>query len=246
MNKRWLVLVWTLGFVFPLGAQDRVRLISDIGLIEGGIVQGLTSPITLIVGIDLTMTALYKLSDERGVIKGGQFLKGFNSFSLDVRDRFERSGTYAYTLELKAGDYVVQKKFKIDIRLDRPQELEQQQTETPAESEHVVSMYVGGQLVVSYRKLHTAELSKEIAAIPRPYKIDPYDSSAEPKPDMGFPILGAAVAAINAIKGLLSKKDTKELTRPVVKKTQISTRFIRINPSGGELTVTAVISLWLE
>ena len=141
---------------------------------------------------------------------------------------------------------IANKKFKIDIRLDLPKELEQQEAETPVESEHVVSMYVGGQLVVSYRKLHTAELSKEIAAIPRPYKIDPYDSSAEPKPDMGFSILGAAVAAINTLKGLLNKKDTKALTRPVVKKTQISTRFIRINPSGGKLAVTAVISLWLE
>ena len=54
MNKRWLVLVWILGSILPLEAQDHVHLISDIGLIEGGTVQGLTSPITLVVGIDLT------------------------------------------------------------------------------------------------------------------------------------------------------------------------------------------------
>jgi hypothetical protein len=123
--------------------------------------------------------------------------------------------------------------------------LEEKQAEAPVDSEHVVSMYVGGQLVVSYRKLYTAKLSEEIAAIPRPYKINPYDSSAEPSPDMGFSILGAAAAAYEVIKGLLSKKKSVEPTRPVVKKTHISTRFIRTNPSGEELSVTAVISLWI-
>jgi hypothetical protein len=227
-------------------AQDSVRLISDIGLIDSGTGQITTPPNNLIIGIDLTMAALYKLSDESGVIKGGQFLKGFNAFSLDIRDRFDQSGNYAYTLELKAGDYVVQRKFVIAIRIDLPEAADPPQAEPQAESEHVVSMYVGGQLVVSYRKLHTAELSEEIAAIPRPYKINPYDAAAEPAPDMGFPILGAAVAAYSLIKGLLSKKDSEGATQPVVKKTQIALRFIRIDPSRGGQTATAVISLWLE
>ena len=246
MNRRLLALIWILGFTLPSLAQENVRLISDIGLIESGVGRNATPPNTLIVGIDVNRDVFYKLSDERGIIKGGQFLIGFNAFSINVRDRFERSGTYAYTLEIKAGASVVQRKFKIDIRIDHPMELEEEQAKTPAESEHIVSMYVGGQLVVSYRKLHTAELSKEIAAIPRPYKIDPYDSAAEPSPDTGIPILGAAVAAYQIIKGLLSKKDSEEPTRPPVKRIQISTSFIRSKPSGGELTVTAVISLWLE
>jgi len=246
MNRRLLVLVWILGLTLSLGAQENVRLISDIGLIDNGVRQRTTPPNTLVVGIDVNKDVLYKLSDDRGVIKGGQFLKGFNAFSVTVHDRFEQSGTYAYILELKAGNLVVQRKFKIDIRIDLPKELEEKEAEAPAEREHVVSMFVGGQLVVSYRKLHTADLSKEIAAIPRLYEIDPYDSSAEPSPDMGFPILGAAVAAYQVIKGLLSKKDSEEPTRPVVKKTQISTSFIRSDSSGRERTVTAVISLWIE
>jgi hypothetical protein len=225
MNKQLLFLTWILGFAFSLVAQENVRLISDIGLLDNDVRQRTTPPDVLVVGIDVTMNVLYKLSDDRGVIKGGQFLKGFNAFSIDVGNRFEQSGAYAYTLELKAGAYVVQKKFKIDIRIDLPHKLQEKQAEAPAESEHVVSMYVGGQLVVSYRKLHTAELSEEIAAIPRPYKIDPYDAAAEPSPDTGFPILGAAVAAYQVIKGLLSKKDSEAPTRPVVKKTQISRHF---------------------
>ncbi len=203
--------------MLPLAALENVRLISDIGLIDPGASQTTIPPNTLVVGIDVTRDVLYKLSDDGGIIKGGQFLKGFNAISLNVRDRFEQSGTYAYTLELKAGEYVAQKKFKIDIRIDLPVELEGKTAEAPVESEHVVSMYVGGQLVVSYRKLYTAKLSEEIAAIPRPYTIDPYDSSAEPSPDMGFPILGAAAAAYQVIKGLLSKKKSVEPTRPVVK-----------------------------
>lgn len=246
MNKRLLVLVWILGFTFPLVAQENVRLISDIGLIESDAGKSDTPPETVIVGIEANMDLLYKLLDDTGVIKGGQFLKGFNSFRINVHNRFDRSGTYAYTLELKAGNYVVQRKFKIDIRIDLHEELEGKQAEAPAKSEHVVSMYVGGQLVVSYRKLHTADLSEEIAAIPRPYEIDPYDSAAEPSPDAGIPILGAAVAAYQVIKGLLSKKVPEEPSRPVVARTQISTSFIRSNPDGAERTVTAVISLWLE
>jgi hypothetical protein len=246
MNKRWLVLVWILGFALPLAAQEGVRLISNMGLIDSGANLRLSPPNTLVVGIDVNMDVLFKLSDDTGVIKGGQFLKGFNSFSLDVQDRFGRSGTYPYTLELKAGAHIVRKKFKIDIRIDLPQESEQQQSETQAESEHVVSLYVDGQLVVSYRKLYTEELSKEIAAIPRPYKINPYESAAEPQPDAGVSILSAAAAAYQVIKGLLGKKKPDKPTRPVDLKTQISTRWLRLSSSGEERTLAAVISLWIE
>ena len=158
--------MWILGLVLPLAAQENVRLISDIGLIDSGARQTTTPPNTLVVGIDVTMDVLYKLSDDEGIIKGGQFLKGFNAISLNVRDRFEQSGTYAYTLELKAGAYVVQRKFKIDIRIDLPLVVAEEQAEAPVENEHVVSMYVGGQLVVSYRKLYTAKLSKKLLPYP--------------------------------------------------------------------------------
>lgn len=246
MNKRWLVLVWLLGFTLPLAAQEGVRLISNMGLIDSGASPGLSPPNTLVVGLDVNMNVLFKLSDDTGVIKGGQFLKGFNSFNLEVQNRFGKSGAYLYTLELKAGAHVVQRKFTIDIRIDLPQESEQKQTETQAESEHVVSLYVDGQLVVSYRKLYTEELSEEIAAIPRPYKINPYESAAEPQPDTGVPILAAAAAAYQVIKGLLSKKKSDKPTRPVDLKSQIATRWVRLDSSGEERTLTAIISLWIE
>jgi hypothetical protein len=247
MNKNVLILGWTLGFALLLGAQEHIRLISDIGLIDGRTGTTIAPPSTLVMGITVNLDVLFKLSDDGGVIKAGQFLKGFNTFGLDVHNRFERSGTYAYTLELKAGSYLVQKDFKIDIRIDLPKEPEENKEPIPAKSEHVVSMYVGGQLVVSYRKLHTAKLFKDIASIPRPYSINPYDSSAEPSPNAGgVSILSAAAAALQAITGLLSKKDEEEPLRPVVTKTQITKRFIRIDPSGAERTATAVISLWIE
>lgn len=236
-----------LGLSTFLGAQDNIRLISNIGLIDSVTSQTTAPPNTLVIGIDVTRDVLFKLGDGSGVIKAGQFLKGFNTFSLNMRHRFGQSGTYAYTLEIKAGSYIVQKEFKLDIRIDLPKELKETEEAVTAKSEHVVSLYVSGQLVVSYRKLHTAKLSKDIAAIPRPYAIDPYESSAEPSPDAsGVSVLSAAAAAYQVIKGLLSKKDSQEPVRPVVPKTQITRQFVSgVSGSGGRLA-TAVITLWVD
>jgi len=237
--------VFILGLSTLLGAQDDIRLISNIGLIDSGTGQTTAPPNTLVIGIDVTRDVLFKLGDDSGIIKAGQFLKGFNTFSLNMRNRFGQSGTYAYTLEIKAGSYIVQKEFKLDIRIDLPKELKEEAV--TAKSEHVVSLYVSGQLVVSYRKLHTAKLSKDIAAIPRPYAIDPYESSAEPSPNAsGVSILSAAAAAYQVIKGLLSKKDSQEPVRPVVPKTQIAKQFVSSVPGSGGRLVTAVITLWVE
>jgi hypothetical protein len=248
MSKKSLVLIWFAAFTLVLSAQESIPLISEIGMIESESDSGTTPPRQMIIGVEVTRDVLYKLFDERGVLKGGQFLRGFNSFGIDVGDRFEHAGSCSYTLELKYGSRVFRKSFTLDIRIDEPQVIQPQPDEDVIKRENIVSMYVGNRLIVSNRKLYTSELSKKIQEIPRPYNIDPYDSAAEPsvKDLQGVPILEALAAAAGVIKGLFSKKDDAEPPKPVRKKSVITKRFIRNDPERGEITVTAVISLRTE
>jgi len=245
MSKKRLVLLWFAVFTLVLNAQESLNLISEIGLIESETDVGSAPPRELIIGVDATRAAFYKLSDGRKILKGGQFLRGFNSFSIDVRNHFEQSETRTYTLELKSDSRVVRKHFTLEIRIDVPRVVQPVSDEAVIKRENIVSMYVGDRLIVSNRKLYTSELSKKIQEIPRPYNIDPYDSAAEPsvKDVQGVPVLEALAAAAGVIKGLFTKKDTEEPSKPVRKKSLITKRFIRNDPERGEIPVTAVISL---
>ncbi|MBN1225163.1 MAG: hypothetical protein JXB23_18075 [Candidatus Aminicenantes bacterium] len=248
MNKKILILLWLTVFTFFLKAEDGIPLISEIGLIESDRGSSTTAPLQLIIGVEATRKVFYKLSDDRQVIKGGQFLRGFNSFGIEVGDRFEHSGTYTFALELKTDSQVTRKHFIIDIRLQEPETVTEEPDEEVIKRENIVSMYVGERLIVSNRKLYISELAEKIKAIPRPYSIDPNDSAAEPsmKNTGGVPIMEAVATVANVIKGLFEKKNTEEPLKSVQKKMRITTHFIRNDTSGREIPITAVISLRLD
>jgi hypothetical protein len=232
-------------FTYIHGEQQPVPLITEIGLIESSQGTETAAPRLLIIGIEATREIFYKLSDGRKIIKGGRFLRGYNSFSIDVGDFFERSGTHSYALELKADSQVTQKRFEIDVRLQESESQKEEPDEVVLKYENIVSMYVGQRLIVSNRKLYTTELAEKIKAIPRPYSIDPNDSAAEPslKNTGGVPILEAVAAAVSVVKGLFDKKNEEDPVTPIRKKMRITKHIIRNDPEKGETSVTAVISL---
>jgi hypothetical protein len=243
MSKRSFCLIFFLSITLLTFAQTPPPLILEIGLIDSDAYRGTSPPSRVIVGLELSRKTLYKLIHNGTTIKGGRFLKGFNSFSLETAHFFQRSGVHLYTLELKPGDRIIRKEFEIVVELE--DKAPPAKKEPVAEDkEYSLLMYIGDQLVASSKKLPTAEPSKKIEIPPPPYQIDPYDSAAEPSDKVtGVPILAAAAAIYQTIKDLTAKKDTDVRPQPIRKKSMILSTFLRSNPNGQIYKAKATISL---
>jgi hypothetical protein len=218
-------------------------VVLEIGLIDSDNYRGASPPAQLIVGLELNQNAYYKLIHKGATLKGGRFLKGFNSFSLETDKFFEGSGAHSYTLELKVEDRILQQEFEIAVKMEGLAPPEKK--ETPADKKsYTVLMYIGDQLVASSKKLPTAVPSKKIDVPPPPYQIDPYASAAEPDYTVtGVPIMATAMAIYQTIKDLTSKKDKEVRPPPIQKKSVILLTFLRSSPEGQVYKAKATIAL---
>lgn len=243
MTKRSIRLIFLLYLCSGVLAQKPSGVILEIGLIDSDGYRGLSPPSQLIVGLELNRDAFYKITQNDLTLKGGQFLKGFNSFSLETDNFFDRSGIHFYTLELKIENYIIRQEFEIAVEME--DQAPRPKKETPTEDkEYTVLMYIGDQLVASSKKLPPAEPSKKIELPPPPYQIDPYASAAEPDYNAtGVPIFAAAAAIYQTIKDLTAKKDKDIRPQPIQKKSTIISTFLGNSPDGRVYKAKAVISL---
>lgn len=244
MSKRALCVIFLFHLYLGVFAQDRLPAVLEIGLIDSDSYRGTSPPSQLIVGLDLNQDAYYKLIHKGSTLRGGRFLKGFNSFSIETNDFFRGSGAHAYTLELKVEDRIIQQEFEIVVEMD--DNAPPAKKNPPFEKkEYTVLMYIGEQLVASSKKLPTVEPSRHIEMPPPPYQIDPYASAAEPDYKVtGVPILATAMALYQTIKDLTTKKDKEVRPPPVQKKSTILSAFLRSSPDGQVYQANATISLY--
>jgi hypothetical protein len=243
MIKRALCLISLLFLNLNVVSQTPSPVVLEIGLMDSDNYRSTSPPARLVVGLELSQDAYYKLIRNGSTLKGGRFLKGFNSFSLETENFFEQSGIHTYTLELKVADRIIQQEFEIAIEMEG--KAPPAKKETPAEEkEYTVLMYIGDQLVASSKKLPTAEPSKKIEVPPPPYQIDPYSSAAEPDYNVtGVPIFATALAIYQTIKDLTSKKDEYVRPQPIQKKSVILSTFLRSSPDGQVYKAKVTISL---
>lgn len=243
MSKRSLCAIFLLSLSLGALTQTPPPLVLEIGLIDSDSYRGTSPPARLIVGLEMSQVALYKLTHNKTTLKGGRFLKGFNSISLETDNFFEGSGVHAYILELKVENRIIRQEFEIAVEME--DQAPRATKETPAENkEYSVLMYIGDQLVASSKKLPTAEPSKKIEMPPPPYQIDPYASAAEPDYNAtGVPIFAAAIALYQTIKDLTAKKEKDERPQPIRKKSLITSTFLRSSPDGQVYKVNATITL---
>jgi hypothetical protein len=227
-------------------AQIPPPMILEIGLIDSDSYRGTSPPSQLIVGLELSRDALYKLTHNGTTLKGGRFLKGFNALSLETANFFHGSGVHTYMLELKIENRIIRHKLEIAVEIE--DKTPPAKNETPAEDkEYNVLMYIGDQLVASSKKLPTTKPSKKIELPPPPYQIDPYASAAEPDYNVtGVPIFAAAMAIYQTIKDLTAKKDTDIRPQPIRKKSMILSTFLRSSPDGQIYKAKATISLRIQ
>lgn len=243
MSKRSLCAIFLLSLSLGALTQTPPPLVLEIGLIDSDSYRGTSPPARLIVGLEMSQDALYKLTHNKTTLKGGRFLKGFNSISLETDNFFEGSGVHAYILELKVENRIIRQEFEIAVEME--DQAPRVTKETPAENkEYSVLMYIGDQLVASSKKMPTAEPSKKIEMPPPPYQIDPYASAAEPDYNAtGVPIFATAIALYQTIKDLTAKKEKDERPQPIRKKSLITSTFLRSSPDGQVYKVNATITL---
>ena len=200
-------------------------------------------PSKLIIGIDIKNDAYYKLSEGRNCIQGGLLKKGFNTFSISATRLFEKSGSYDYFLDLKAGDMIMRKKIEVDSKIDLPADLRESES-VIINKEYKVSLYVGGRLVACAKKSpeNNLPLKFELPHLPESY--DPFDPKIQENPfSNSFSILGVLAGMYQLVRELKKEKAEERKSPSFQRKQQISFTFNKKDSDGIEKEVMVVIQL---
>ncbi|MFP4081626.1 MAG: hypothetical protein ACLFVG_02600 [Candidatus Aminicenantes bacterium] len=228
---------------FGVYGEGELLWISEIGLVKSEIYDSPTPPPKILIAVEMETDAYYKLSDRKGVLKGGLFNKGFNMLSIQADDLFRRPGSYVYYLDLKKGQAVLKKEIELDIQwntypiIRRPEK----ETENP---EYRLSMYIGDELVYSSRKLPPRDISLKIDNPPWPDSFSPHDPvHRTDQVTNSFSVFSALGLAYDLIKKLTGEKSDESPVPPVQKYKQITTTFLKENPEGAVQEVKAIITL---
>jgi hypothetical protein len=222
--------------LYLAGWKAKYPLVTDVAFINRERPEDYSS-LGMEIGVELDSQALFKFSDEKGVIRGGMFHEGLNIIGLSDSRLFEQAGSHRYKLELKVGDTLVKREIQLTVQLEGENPFPQVGSK-PGESrtrEYTVSMYVGDRLILSSKKysLEDRPLQVDIKAggIP-PLFIPPFD-----RPDFTssqVSILDAAALAYKLISDLLKKKKEKEEPYvPGYKKVQEITKVLVQRDSQG-------------
>jgi len=223
--------------------ENQVPLITEIALIKTDTSDQLLPPRKLIIGIEISADAYYKLSFKGDIIKAGLLHRGLNLIHLEASHLFKDTGTHTYLLGLKREDLVLEKKLIIDIHLEISAIVI---TEARNRNiEYKLSLFVGDKLIVSKKKTHHDALSPKTEAPPLPKYNEPFDSNFRTTPGANsFPILGAVAGILQLIKKLRSKKEKPEKT--IQKQRQITTTFRQVDSEGVLKEVRVIITLTTE
>jgi hypothetical protein len=92
-------------------------LVTDVNFLSRVGSSGQSLPAGLEIGLEILNNAYYKISLGPYNLEGGFWPRGFHIMTVPVTGLFERSGTYEFTLDLKAGDIVVRKPIRIAVDL---------------------------------------------------------------------------------------------------------------------------------
>ncbi len=229
-------------------------LVSDMVFLEPAADPDASPPSRLLVGLDLSSHAYYKISSGGNVLEGGLWPPGFHILKLPFTGGYDRSGRLEYDLDLKSGNLVVRKRITIDVDV-RPDNPVLTLTEPPADQGTAararpitgeVSLYIDDALILK---------SKRIAAKPAPIKFKlPGPSPEGTKPYMaprkdipqfnGVSILDAVGILYKTIKDLGKKRKEASISPPVFRKTaQVAYTFSKEGPAGEAVPFKAFVSL---
>lgn len=240
-------------------------LVSAVSFLYSAAGAGSSLPAGIEVGLDLMSDAYYKISLGPYNLEGGFWRRGFHIMTVPVDGLFEQSGTYDFTLDLKAGDIVVRKPIRIVVdlsavpsaRAPSPAFPEFRNTSKPAPAltgpataaapalNGELSLYVDGKLVMRSRKIAAkappinVPLGGPSMMGTKPYlpppKTDPMANSVS--------ILDALALTYKTLKDLLSKKPPAPSPPSYQKVSSLSFSFTRAAADGAFSQAKALVRL---
>jgi hypothetical protein len=212
--------------------------------------------------VEIQNRAYYKFSEGSNVVKGGEFVPGFNVIGLDANLLFAHSGKRTYFLELKSGPLILKKRIELDVNVAWPAPPVAEKPSTPREipagtvppsqvREYHLSMYVGGDLVMSSTKTETIRplfLNLPPSNNPAFLKPDYYTKKGDPwlSPNFNtFSIFDAIGLLYKALKDLWGKKKGQNVEPPKIQTVQdLSLKFRNRNASGYESELKVDLNIW--
>jgi hypothetical protein len=224
-------------------------LVSDMNFLARPGSGGTTLPAGIEVGLDLLNDAYYKISLGPYALEGGFWPRGFHIVTVPVAGLFDRSGTYEFALDLKCGDFVVRKPIRIDVNISSVASLAappptvppiqdgskvRPGAPAPSNLEGDLSLYVGGKLIMTSRKLAVRMLPVNIP-IPGPSMPGTKPYLPPPRTDPmanTVSILDAIALTYQTLKDLLSKKPPPPSAPTYQRVTGLSFSFARAAEDG--------------
>lgn len=212
-------------------------------------------PAAVEIGLELLNDAFYRISLGPYILEGGHWPRGFHILTIPLSGLFERSGSYDFILDLKAGNLVVRKRVRVQVDVADmappaalpPKDVLFAESVTPQKSIHEgeILLYVDGKLVLRSRKVR-AKAPPLTFPLPGPSMPGQKPYMPPPKKDpmaMGVNILDALALAYKAIKDLVAKKPPKPSPPSYNKVSGLSFEYSRTTTEGLASSARASVTL---
>ena len=208
-------------------------LILDVFLVDQKTVQTFSPPAQIILGIEITTPALYKILKNDQVIAGSMLHRGFNILRVDASSLFNQPGVHVYNLQIKKDDLGLNREISLDVNVTTPQF----RTSTEAQAkqiEYSLSLFVGTEMISSLRKIERFQSPFKLGFSNNALKggkFDPLhraDPQGHPDPlsnSISIPAVIQGVASL--IKGLFNKEDDQPREPKIVKSMTQEFRYFR-------------------
>lgn len=231
-------------------------LVYDLNLLSYSRAPATGLPASVDVGLELLNEAFYRISLGPYILEGGYWPRGFHILTIPLRGLFERSDTYEFVLDLKAGDLVCRKPVRVQVDIadmvmptaaQRARETFEKPPSVPLRpiKEGEISVYIDGKLVLKSRKISvkpaafTFPLGGPLLRGQKPYMPPPVNDPM----NSGVNIVDALALAYKAIKDLVAKKPPKPSPPSYQKVSVLSFAYSRTTAGGQSVSARASLSL---
>ena len=231
-------------------------LVYDINLLSYPRTPATGLPASVDVGLELLNEAFYRISLGPYILEGGYWPRGYHILTIPLRGLFDRSDTYEFTLDLKAGDFICRKPIRVRVELadiagapaaPPPREDVSPPLNLPLRQvkEGEISVYIDGKLVLRSRKLaprpvpFTFPLGGPLMQGQKPYMPPPTNDIR----NTGVNVMDAIALAYQAIKDLVAKKPPKPIAPSYQKVGSLSFAYSRTASGGQSVSARASLSL---
>lgn len=232
-------------------------LVYDVNLLSYPRSPATGLPASVDIGLELLNDAFYRISLGPYILEGGFWPKGFHILTVPLRGLFDRSDTYEFVLDLKAGDLVCRRSVLVrvdiaDVAAAAPGAIRPRPDDAPRPGlalkpvqEGEISLYIDNKLVLKSRKIaprptvFTFPLGGPSMPGQKPYmptpKNDPMAHSVS--------VLDALALAYQAIKELVAKKPPAPSAPSYQKVSSLAFAYSRTVGGGTSVSARASISL---